>query len=221
VKLRRFLAPLAAVAAAAVLAPAALAAVTPKPGADGCDHSKPPAFGAKKPTFSKPGNVLKRGEKASIVMVTSCGTVRIRLALDKKNPIPNSIAFLVTKHYYDGISVFRAVPDFVLQSGSPLNRPEGGPGYSVVGPVPFGYSYKVGDVAMAKTAAERGGTAGSQFFMITGRAGVQLNTEYGLLGHASDRASLVAIARMAKFASADQPPTKPLYIWTARLVRGA
>jgi cyclophilin family peptidyl-prolyl cis-trans isomerase len=218
VRARRLLAP-ALILAAGALVPGALAASAPHPGADGCDHAKPPGFGAKKPTFAKPGTVIKRGAKAAIVMVTSCGTIRIELALDKTNPIPNSVAFLTTKHYYDGLSIFRAVPQFVLQAGSGNNAPTGGPGYTVRGPVPMGYSYKLGDVAMAKTEVDRSGTAGSQFFLISGAQGEALPTLYGLVGHAADKQSLATIARLARFSSATEAPTKPIYIWTARLVR--
>jgi peptidyl-prolyl cis-trans isomerase B (cyclophilin B) len=220
VRLRPLAALLVAVATA-VLAPGALAASSPHMGADGCDHSKPPAFGTKKPFFAKPGTVLKPGAKAAIVMVTSCGTLRIELAQDRKNPIPNSIAFLVTKHYFDGLAIFRAVPDFVLQGGSPFNNGTRGPGYEVVGKVPAGYTYKIGDVAMAKTQDDPSGAAGSQFFLVSGAQGVQLPTIYGLLGHAADKASLATIKRLARFAVDPNPPStpsKPIYIWTAKLV---
>jgi cyclophilin family peptidyl-prolyl cis-trans isomerase len=207
-----------AVAACAAYAPGALAAAGPHPGADGCDHSKPPTVKVNR-TFSKPGTVLKRGEKAAIVMITSCGKITIQLALDKKNPIPNSIAFLVTKHFYDGLAIFRAVPAFVLQGGDPNDNGTGSPGYQVIGKVPAGYAYKLGDVAMAKTSDAVGGTAGSQFFLISGSQGEQLGTAYGLLGHAADKGSLATIARLAKFSTPSQKPSKPLWIWTATLVK--
>jgi cyclophilin family peptidyl-prolyl cis-trans isomerase len=207
--------------ATALLAPGAQAAAGPHYGPDGCDHSKPPGYGQKKATYKKAGTVLKRGAKAKIVMVTSCGTVTIQLATDKRNPIPNSIAFLVTKHFYDGLALFRDVPNYIVQGGDPMNQGTGGPGYEVVGKVPQGYHYKIGDVAMAKTAAATPGTAGSQFFMlITNAAAEQLDTDYGLLGHAGDPASIKTIRLLGTFGAPDpEPPSKPLYIWSARLVR--
>jgi cyclophilin family peptidyl-prolyl cis-trans isomerase len=217
--LRTLLAPLAVAAATAALAPGALAANTPHLGADGCDHSKPPAAGTPKASYAKAGTVLKPGAKAAIVMVTSCGTMRIELALDKKNPIPNSIAFLVGKKFYDGLTFHRIIQDFVLQGGDPKGNGTGGPGYTVVGKVPAGYHYKLGDIAMAKTQTDPNGTAGSQFFVISGAQGVALPTQYGLLGHAADKASLATIKRIASFATQSSTPSKPIYIWSARVVK--
>jgi peptidyl-prolyl cis-trans isomerase B (cyclophilin B) len=205
--------------AAATLAPGAVAATSPHPGADGCDHSKPPAASVKKARYAKPGTVLAPGAKAAIVMVTSCGTIRIELAQNKKNPIPNSIAFLVTRKFFDGLTFHRLIPDFVLQGGDPNGNGTGGPGYTVVGKVPSSYHYKLGDIAMAKTETQASGTAGSQFFVISGAQGVALPTLYGVLGHAADRKSLLTIERIARFATQATVPAKPIYIWTAKLVR--
>jgi peptidyl-prolyl cis-trans isomerase B (cyclophilin B) len=205
--------------AAAAFAPGALAASSPHPGADGCDHSRPPAADVKKARYSKPGSVLEPGAKAAIVMVTSCGTIRIELATNKKNPIPNSVAFLVTKKFFDGLTFHRLIPDFVLQGGDPNGNGTGGPGYTVVGKVPASYHYRLGDIAMAKTQTQPSGTAGSQFFVISGSQGVALQTDYGVLGHAADRTSLLTIERIAKFATQSTVPSKPIYIWTAKLVR--
>ena len=189
------------------------------PSADGCDHSKPAAASTKRATFTKPETVLKPGEKAAIDMVTSCGNITIQLDVNTSNPIPNSIAFLVTKHFYDGLSIFRAVPDFVLQGGDPNGNGTGDPGYEVVGKLPTGYQYKIGDVAMAKTSAAPDGSAGSQFFLISGAQGAALPPQYGLLGHAADKESLATIALLASFSTQTEQPSKPLYIWTAELVK--
>jgi peptidyl-prolyl cis-trans isomerase B (cyclophilin B) len=191
----------------------------PKFGADGCDHSKPPAAGTKKGTYTKPDTVLKAGQKAEIDMVTSCGTLTIQLDTGASNTIPNSVAFLVSKKFYDGLTFHRIITDFVLQGGDPNGDGTGGPGYTVAGNVPPGYRYKIGDIAMAKTQVQPSGTAGSQFFVISGAQGAGLPTDYGLLGHAADAASLATIKRIASFATASSVPSKPIYIWTATLVK--
>jgi cyclophilin family peptidyl-prolyl cis-trans isomerase len=220
--IRRAVAPLlvAGACAAALLAPGAQAASSPHPGKDGCDHSKPPAYGMKRASYSKPGRVLKPGQKAKIVMVTSCGTLTIQLVTNPKNPIPNSIAFLVTKHFYDGLAIFRDSANFVVQAGDPANNGTGDPGYEVRGPAPDHYIYQMGDVAMAKAGNAPAGTAGSQFFVLTTEAGAAvLPRLYGLLGHAADKASLATIRLLREFAQANEKPSEPLYIWSARLVK--
>jgi cyclophilin family peptidyl-prolyl cis-trans isomerase len=204
---------------AASTTPTTSSTTTPQQASSGgCTHTRPPIVKTNR-TFLKPGRVLAPGAKAAIVMVTSCGKITIQLVRDKKNPIPNSIAFLVTKRFYDGLAIFRAVPGFVLQGGDPNNNGTGDAGYNVIGQVPMGYAYQLGDVAMAKTSDAVSGTAGSQFFLISGAQGEQLGTQYGLLGHAADKASLATIARLNRFATDSQKPSKPLWIWTAKLVR--
>ncbi len=175
----------------------------------------PPA----KPSYSKAEQVLKAGTDYAIVMRTSCGTIRIALDPTAGGPIPNSIAFLVSEGFYDGLTFHRVVPDFVLQGGDPLGTGSGGPGYKVVGPIPAGYEYKLGDVAMAKAGPEPSGTAGSQFFVVSSDAGgAGLTPDYGILGHATDADSLATIKRIAALAVADGAPSKPVWIISAKLV---
>jgi cyclophilin family peptidyl-prolyl cis-trans isomerase len=181
---------------------------------------KPPTAGQKKPTFAKPGRVLAPGQGGTIVMKTSCGAMVIQLDPKRGGPIPNSIAFLVQKRFYDGLDFHRVVPGFVLQAGDPNGDGRGGPGYTVTGAPPPGYRYRLGDVAMAKRQDEPPGAAGSQFFVISGPSGVALDPLYGILGHITDRASRATIARIAALAATDGPPRKPVWIYSARLGRG-
>jgi peptidyl-prolyl cis-trans isomerase B (cyclophilin B) len=187
-----------------------------------CSTVAPRSAGEKKPQFKKPQQVLKPGHQYAIVMRTSCGIIRI--ALDRKagGPIPNSVAFLTTKRFYDGLTFHRVVPDFVLQGGDPLGDGSGGPGYQVVGPVPAGYQYRVGDVAMAKTQSDPAGAAGSQFFVVSSRnGGLNLTAQpvYGILGHARDATSITTIRRIAALGVSDGPPSQPVYIIAARLIQ--
>lgn len=187
-----------------------------------CLDTAPPAADDK-PSFEKADQVLKADADYTIVMKTSCGTINIALDQKAGGPIPNSIAFLAQKGFYDGLTFHRVVPDFVLQGGDPEGNGTGGPGYQVVGAVPEGYQYKLGDVAMAKTQADPSGAAGSQFFVVSGPQGEQVLTSspvYGILGHAQDRASLATIARIAALAVTDGPPSKPVWIISATLTEG-
>jgi cyclophilin family peptidyl-prolyl cis-trans isomerase len=190
----------------------------------GCSSTKPAAAGKSHPSFKKPGTVLAKGKRYAVVMTTTCGPIRIVLDRKLGGPIPNSIAFLASKHFFDGLTFHRVVADFVLQGGAPKGDGTGGPGYQVVGALPSSYHYKIGDIAMAKTSVAPFGSAGSQFFVISGSEGTQLPPQYGLLGHATDAASLATIKRIAALATtacgdpSGCPPSKKVWIVTARLV---
>ena len=202
----------ALVAAAIIVSPAQAAT------AAGCTSAKPAAAGKSKPSFKKAGSVLAKGKRYALVMTTTCGPIRIVLERKLGGPIPNSIAFLASKHFFDGLTFHRVVPDFVLQGGDPSGDGSGGPGYDVVGKLPRSYRYKLGDIAMAKTQSAPSGDAGSQFFVISGSGGTQLPPDYGLLGHAADKASLATITRIASLAKCDCPPSKPVWIVSTKLL---
>jgi cyclophilin family peptidyl-prolyl cis-trans isomerase len=169
-------------------------------------------------SYSAPEQVLEEGKRYALDLDTSHGPISAVLDPDLGGPIPNSIAFLATKHFFDGLTFHRVVAGFVLQGGDPRGDGTGGPGYQVVGRLPSTYHYKLGDVAMAKTQNDPSGAAGSQFFVISGPEGMQLPPDYGLLGHAADSASLATIKRIAALAVSDGPPSKPVWIIKARLV---
>ena len=162
--------------------------------------------------------MLAKGKRYALVMNTTCGTLRVVLDRKRGGPIPNSIAFLASRHFFDGLTFHRVVPDFVLQGGDPAGDGTGGPGYEVVGKPPSSYRYKVGDLAMAKTQSAPSGAAGSQFFVISGAGGAQLPPDYGLLGHAADKASLATIKRIAALANCDCPPSRNVWIVSTKLV---
>ncbi len=62
---------------------------------------------------------------------TDRGTIQIELAvLDAPLTVENFVT-LARKGYFNGLSVHRVVPDFVVQDGDPRGDGEGGPGYSI------------------------------------------------------------------------------------------
>jgi cyclophilin family peptidyl-prolyl cis-trans isomerase len=210
---------LGAIAAVAIVASPAQAA-----SSAGCSSTKPAAAGKPKPSFKKAGTVLAKGKRYAIVMTTTCGALRIVLDRKLGGPIPNSIAFLSSKHFFDGIGFHRVIGGYIIQGGDPRGDGTGTPGYEVVGALPQTYRYKVGDIAMAKTSIAPSGAAGSQFFVISGKAGGQLRPDYGILGHATDAASLATIKRIDALATTSCgnpegcPPSKNVWIVTTRLV---
>jgi cyclophilin family peptidyl-prolyl cis-trans isomerase len=66
-----------------------------------------------------------------VFLDTDRGTIQIELAvLDAPLTVENFIT-LARKGYFNGLSVHRVVPDFVVQDGDPRGDGEGGPGYSI------------------------------------------------------------------------------------------
>ena len=85
------------------------------------------------------------------------------------------------KGFFDGTRFHRIVPGFVIQGGDPTGSGTGGPGYSTVDKPPRNAKYTKGVVAMAKTQAEKPGTAGSQFYVVTG-PDAGLPPDYAIIG---------------------------------------
>lgn len=167
--------------------------------------------------YTQAEQVLDDDKQYRIEFETTHGPIRIDLDPELGGPIPNSIAFLVSKGFYDGLDFHRVVPGFVLQGGCPTGRGTGGPGYEVVGTPPADYRYRLGDVAMAKTAVAPAGASGSQFFVISGPSGERLPPEYGILGHAADDETLATITAIDALAVSDGPPSEPVGIVRATL----
>ena len=66
-----------------------------------------------------------------IYLDTDRGTIQIELAvLDAPLTVENFLT-LARTGYFNGLSVHRVVPDFVIQDGDPRGDGEGGPGYSI------------------------------------------------------------------------------------------
>ncbi|MBW8741096.1 MAG: peptidylprolyl isomerase, partial [Acidobacteria bacterium] len=120
-----------------------------------------------------------------------------------------SFASLVRKGFFNGLTFHRIVPGFVIQGGDPNGNGSGGPGYSVVDTPPANAAYTRGVVAMAKTGAEPAGTAGSQFFVVTG-ADAGLPPQYALLGKVTE--GLDVVERIGRLGNASEQPTRRIVI---------
>lgn len=145
----------------------------------GCEQvSKPPP---KHRRLSKPKQTVTRSEDLTATVDTSCGRFDIQLDTSTQPKTVNSFVYLSKKGLYDDTTFNRIVPHFVIQGGDPLQNGTGGPGYTVVEPPPHSTTYRMGTVAMAKTAVAPPGESGSQFFVVTASdAGLPPN--YAILG---------------------------------------
>lgn len=147
---------------------------------------------------------------AAAVVATSEGSFTIQLdAKDSPNTV-GSFEQLARKGFFDGTIFHRIVPGFVIQGGDPTGKGTGGPGYTTTDTPPSDTKYTHGVVAMAKTASDPAGTAGSQFFVVTG-ADAGLPPDYAVLGHVTN--GLAVVDRIGKLGDpATEKPTKRVVV---------
>jgi peptidyl-prolyl cis-trans isomerase B (cyclophilin B) len=129
----------------------------------------------------KPAQPLSRSKAYDVTLETTCGSFAIRLDQKTSPNAAASFAALARSAFFDDTIFHRIVPGFVIQGGDPTVTGSGGPGYSTRDKVPANAKYGPGVVAMAKAGNEPAGTAGSQFFVVTGE-GSGLTPDYALLG---------------------------------------
>jgi peptidyl-prolyl cis-trans isomerase B (cyclophilin B) len=132
-------------------------------------------------TLRAPASTLDPAKRWTLTFRTSCGTFVVLLQPETSPHAAASLVALARKGYFDGTIFHRIVPGFVIQGGDPTQSGSGGPGYSTVDTPKAGTRYVRGVVAMAKTAAEPAGTAGSQFFVMTADA-PGLAADYAVVG---------------------------------------
>ena len=154
---------------------------TPCPAADG---SSPRTV-----KFSSPPPMCIDPTKTyTAEMVTTKGTMKIALDPERAPQTVNNFVFLARYHYYDGVSFHRIIPGFVIQGGDPEGTGRGGPGYRFADELPKPGRYELGSLAMANAGPN---TNGSQFFIITGDAGIRLPPQYSLFGKVVDGLDVV------------------------------
>ncbi|HYY09056.1 MAG TPA: peptidylprolyl isomerase, partial [Actinomycetota bacterium] len=153
-------------------------------GAVACGAQAPPQADKPKPQFAGPPP-RKIDTKATYraTMVTSCGTLVIELDAKRAPQTVNSFVFLAEKGYFDGQYFHRLDTSIdVIQGGDPTGTGQGGPGYAIPDELKGDEKYTPGTLAMANAGPN---TGGSQFFIITGPAGANLNSapNYTIFGH--------------------------------------
>lgn len=161
-------------------------------------------------TLEAPTTILNVERTYRVLVRTSCGEFTITLEPARAPRAASSFAALVERGFYDKTVVHRVVPGFVIQGGDPTGTGTGGPGYTTVDVPAADTTYSRGVVAMAKTASEPAGTAGSQFFVVTAEdAG--LPADYAVIGRVTE--GMDVIARISVLGEPNtELPTQPVVI---------
>jgi cyclophilin family peptidyl-prolyl cis-trans isomerase len=120
---------------------------------------------------AEPQLTIDTAKKYTAVIKTDKGDISLELLAAEAPRAVNSFVFLARDGFYDGLTFFRVVPDFVAQAGDPTCTTivtvtctgSGGPGYFLTRE-DSGESHDAGVVAMA---APQGGDEvnGSQFYI--------------------------------------------------------
>ena len=178
--------------------------------------SAPRARGSER--LPAPTTRLNAGATWLVNMTTSCGPLTITLDVKRAPKTASSFASLARLAFYDGLTFNRVVRGDLIQGGDPRGDGTGGPGYQTVEAPPGDLHYTRGVVAMAKQEIEDPGTAGSQFFIVTG-PDAQLNPDYALVGRVTsgmDTADRIAV--LPTDPNTDRP-LQPVVIDAMRVVQ--
>jgi cyclophilin family peptidyl-prolyl cis-trans isomerase len=167
-----------------------------------------------KRNYSKaPAQTIDPTATYTATMDTSEGTIVIALDAAHYPTSVNNFVFLAQNKFYNGLLVNRAAKDFVFQTGSPSNTTAGGPGYTVKGEVPTTTpAYPVGAVAFGNSSSGAPGTAGSQFFVVTGSSNLELPADYAGIGTVTEGLDVAQQIAALVPASGDGAPTKKVTV---------
>ena len=118
----------------------------------------------------------------SAVISTSKGEMTIKFRSDAAPFTVLNFILLAHKHFFDGLTFHRVVPNFVIQGGDPLGTGFGGPGYDIRTECHPDALYSEGAVGMASAGKD---TEGSQFF-VTHCPTPHLDGRYSVFGYTRD-----------------------------------
>jgi cyclophilin family peptidyl-prolyl cis-trans isomerase len=199
--------------------PAASGTPTPSASSSVACGATAPADANKQPQeFAEPPPMEIDPKKTySATLDTSCGTIAIQLLADRAPETVNSFVFLAEKGYFDGTHFHRIDSSIdIIQGGDPTGTGKGGPGYTIPDELTGNESYGPGVVAMANAGAN---TAGSQFFIVYGPKGHNLDTApnytiFGRIVNGLDVAKRIATIPVlgASAGTAEQQPSQTVYI---------
>jgi peptidyl-prolyl cis-trans isomerase B (cyclophilin B) len=202
---------------AAILGVAAIVGIVVLIASSGGDDGGSSDEACKPVAAPQPKNVEDRGKPKlklepdntyTATVDTNCGQFVIQLDSKRSPETSASFVELARDGFYDGLGFHRIAPGFVVQGGDPKGDGTGGPGYKTREAPPDDVAYTEGVVAMAKGGTEPAGTAGSQFFIVTG-PDANLPADYAVLGKVTE--GIDNVKAMEKLASTeDGPPSEPI-----------
>jgi peptidyl-prolyl cis-trans isomerase B (cyclophilin B) len=161
--------------------------------------------------YEKPTERLDPSKRYDVIVRNNCNPFTIRLDVKRSPNATASFVHLVNEKFYESTMVHRIVADKLIQAGDQTNTGNGGPGYTTHDEV-ADVEYEPGTVLMVKPDGEPPGTAGGQFYVITGDD-PGLEHEHAILGRVVDGMENVEkINAMRDPDDEDGPPRSPVVI---------
>lgn len=105
--------------------------------------------------------ISRMGRQVTAIVTTTKGSFTIKLLPDEATLNVDNFIQLARRKYFNGITVHRVVPNFVIQDGDPRGEGNGGPGYQIRCEINE-MTYTRGAVGMALSGKD---TGGSQWFV--------------------------------------------------------
>jgi cyclophilin family peptidyl-prolyl cis-trans isomerase len=149
---------------------------------------------AKADTISLANFKNKLPQEPIFDIVTSMGTIRVKLYKDTPKHRDNFVRLALTR-YYDGLLFHRVIDGFMIQGGDPYTRDtsrvdewgEGGPGYTIDAELVPEHTHKKGALAAARRVGSIANpmkeSSGSQFYLVQDSTNCKhLNGEYTVFG---------------------------------------
>ncbi len=182
---------------------------TPQAAAAVCDDREPDPV-PDRPTFEEaPELRIDPARTYRATIATSCGDIVAELDPTAAPIATNNFVFLAREGFYDGLTFHRVVPGFVIQGGDPVGDGTGGPGYTFEDELPDD-GYPLGALAMANAGPD---TNGSQFFIVTGDAGLpNAFTRFGRVVAGLEVAQAIEGLADPDARPGDERPSQPVYI---------
>lgn len=139
---------------------------------------------------------------SQVVLETSLGVIALDLFPDVAPKHVMSFTKMVNMGFYDSLIIHRAVPDVLIQGGSPDGTPVGKGPWTT--PAEFSdLNHIDGTIAMARPSDING--ASCQFY-ITLRTIPQYDGKYSIFGEVADSASLATAHKISKVKTTGKQP---------------
>ena len=126
-----------------------------------------------------------------VVFHTTKGKVECQLYPDKAPLTTTNFLQLVEGGFYNGLHFHLVIPGFVIQTGDPTGRGDGGPGYTI--PAEIGLKHEIGALACARVPDAYNPnrrSSGSQFYITLDKISF-LDGDYTVFGQVVERFDVI------------------------------